>query len=99
MSGVSDRESRRLADFGAKSASCYDPLYKHPPGPCMCPADGKEMMTRDFEDIEHKYNVQKESSKLESSNGSHETCMIEIEMGRRERWEAKAKKEEKQEDC
>ena len=27
----------READFGAKSAICYDPFYKHPPGPCICP--------------------------------------------------------------
>ena len=57
------------------------------------------MMTEHFANIGHKYNVQEEISELESSNGSHETCMIEIEMGRRGRWEARANKEGKQEDC
>ena len=30
----------READFGAKSAICYVPVYKHPPGPCMAPDQG-----------------------------------------------------------
>ena len=34
--------------------------------------EGKEKTTNYLENIEHKYNTQKETSKLESSNGSHE---------------------------
>ena len=61
-------------------------------------ADGKEMMTKYFEYIEHKYNVQKDVNKLEPGNGRHETCMIEIEMGRRRGGKPAAYKEERRKD-
>ena len=56
------------------------------------------MTTKYLEHTEHEHNMQKEINKLESSNGSHETCMIEIEMGRKGRWEARTNKEGKQQD-
>ena len=61
-------------------------------------ADEKEILTTYLGDIEHENNVQSEANKLESRNESLATCMIEIKMGRKGRWEATTNKKGKQED-
>ena len=61
-------------------------------------ADEKGKMTNHIGDIKHEDRTQKEINKLGSRNEKHETCTIEIKIGREAKGEAQMNKEEKQEE-